>query len=60
MKLQNQAGIMLLRKTQSRLELREQSVTVTSREIIDYLFNATNIRTFEARNNYKMEISKRS
>ena len=23
---------------------------VTSRELIDYLFNATNIRTFEARN----------
>ena len=36
------------------------TVTVTSWEIIDYLFNATNIRTFEARNNYKMEISKRS
>ena len=25
-----------------------------------YLFTATSIRTFEARNNYKMEISKRS
>ena len=35
-------------------------VTVTSREIIDYLFNATNIRMFEARNVYKIEISKRS
>ena len=35
-------------------------VTVTSREIIDYPFNATNIRTFEARNNNKAEISKRS
>ena len=35
-------------------------VAITSREIIDYIFNRTNIRTFEARNNYKMEISKRS
>ena len=35
-------------------------VTVTGWEKIDCLFNATNIRTFEARNNYKMEISKRS
>ena len=33
--------------------------TVTSQEIID-LFNATKIRKFEARNNYKMELSKRS
>ena len=31
------------------------TVMVTCREIIDYLFNATNVRTFEARNNYKME-----
>ena len=38
----------------------DHNVMVTSREIIDYLFNATNILTFEARNNYKMEIRKRS
>ena len=38
----------------------DHNVMVTSREIIDYLFNATNIWTFEARNNYKMEIRKRS
>ena len=29
-------------------------------EIIGYLFNATNIKTFDARNNYETEISKRS
>ena len=40
--------------------LISKGVTVTSREIIDYLFNATNIRMFEARNVYKIEISKRS
>ena len=33
--------------------------TVTSQEITDNLFNATNIRMFEARNNQKMEISQR-
>ena len=33
---------------------------VTSWEIIDYLFNATNIRMFEAINNYKMGIGKHS
>ena len=40
--------------------LISKGVTVTSREIIDYLFNETNIRMFEARNVYKIEISKRS
>ena len=33
--------------------------TVASEEIKDNLFNATNIRMFEARNNQKMEISQR-
>ena len=40
--------------------LKQTSVMVTSSEIIDYTFNATNITTFEAGNNYKMEISKLS
>ena len=40
--------------------LISKGVTVTSREIIDYLFNETNISMFEARNVYKIEISKRS
>ena len=35
-------------------------VAVTSREITDYPFNATDIRTFEGKNDYKMEISKLS
>ena len=34
------------------------TVMVTCREIIDYLFNATNIRTLEARNNCNMEKNK--
>ena len=49
-----------LEKQRIKLNSLIDFVAITSREIIDYIFNGTNIRTFEARNNYKMEISKRS